>query len=404
MPLLQQVLSLETIKNVLNTVDPNKLIGTITNSIGDLAKIGQAGQKQEIEHLERLNPGTATPDLIQLLEGMSLSSALARPAADRGPGDYRRVDGVTLHFADLSPQTLAGRPQTCFVRGSEIGFPLAVETPKPIAGARLYVTVRRPVSGKVVVEQVTDIVEELTAGRLPVVPTLDRADADRLEAGEEYLVRATLVWRSGRKQGRRLGITMNQLITVIEPMTFDRLEQTSEVLALADVQAHREFWHKAWETTFDDEHRKVSFSCTYNYALDPKATENAQMETVTDTERSSVRHEEGTLRSGLVLGLYALNKLLARTAHPQLGEEHLRALATPEFVERFSQSAKASVSMRGRDGESAGLWVYPEMRLPELVLAEARDVNEFGQVLGFGERRVRFPVPALAHFIGVRSR
>ena len=91
MPLLQQVLSPETIKNVLQTADPNRLIATITDGLAKLGGLGLQGQKQEMEHLERLNPGTATPDLIQLMEGMGLSRELAVNAVRAPRVRYRRA-------------------------------------------------------------------------------------------------------------------------------------------------------------------------------------------------------------------------------------------------------------------------------------------------------------------------
>jgi hypothetical protein len=245
-------------------------------------------------------------------------------------------------------------------------------------------------------------VESATTGRLDPVPRITVQESAKLRPGEEYLVTMTLVWKG--KGEPRLGATMTQLITVVGRYTFDQVEQSTEVIPLNDVEAHREFWHKAWQGSFASDRRKVVFNCRYQYALDPKATSNAQMRTETETEPSTVNHEVGTLRSGLVASAFVLNKLLARVAGaPTLVPDELAALGTTEFTDRFSQAARTQVSFRGRPGDSAALWVYPEVKIQDVVLQEASEVNPAGHVLSFAEHRVRFPFFVLAHFIGVAS-
>jgi hypothetical protein len=232
---------------------------------------------------------------------------------------------------------------------------------------------------------------------------LTAADAARLVPGEDYLVCASLKWRTKSKQ--TLGTTKTQLITIVGPYAFDRIEQTTEVVPLNDVVAYRDFWHKAWAGTFSRDRRKLVFSCRYHYALDTKSTTNAQMQTETETEpAANERHEVGRLKSGLVMSIYVLNRLTDRiSSHPALNEEELAALRTRDFADRFSQAARTQVSMRGRPGEAAAIWLYPEVKLQRVVLRRAEDVNNAGHVLRFGEHPVHFPMPVLTHFIGVAS-
>ena len=117
-----------------------------------------------------------------------------------------------------------------------------------------------------------------------------------------------------------------------------------------------------------------------------------------------MNHELGTLRSGLVASAFALNKLMTRVANEApLTPDELAALSTREFTDRFSQAARTQVSFRGRPGDSAALWVYPEVKVQQVVLQEATEVNPAGHVLRFAEHRVPFPFFVLAHFIGVAS-
>jgi hypothetical protein len=396
MPLLQQVLSPETIKSVLQTADPTKIIGAVTDGLTKLAQVGLESQKQEREHLERLNPGTGGP-VDDLLKDMSLSFAAAKPE----PVSYTRVDSVRVHFADLSLQPVNGRPQTSFRNDRDLAFPLAVETPKPITKARLSLCVKNAATHAVVVER-TYAVPEATNGRLALVPTIAREEAAKLEPGQDYLVGVTLLWRA--KNGRTVGSAMTQMISIVGELAFDRVEQTTEVVPLNDVALFREFWHKAWQGTLSEETRRIEFECRYHFVLDPVRTTNAQMESVTETTKGAGPKDVGTLKAGMQLSLYVLNNLLGKVSHePALTEPELAALKTPDFGARFDQAARTRLKFRGRPGDSVAVWVVPEVKLQTLVLRSADKVNENGCVIGFGERSVRFPMPVLAHFIGVAS-
>jgi hypothetical protein len=404
MPLLQQVLTPETVKTLIQTADPTKVLGMVSQGIQELAKLGLQGQKQEMEHLEKLNPGTATPDLIQLLEGMGLSTSMAtqlpRNAATPKLA-FARVEAVRLHFADLVLQPLAGRPTAAFRNDRQLAFPLTVETPRPVGRATLQLEVKEPRSLRCLFRR-SFPVEEVTTGRISAMPIVPVDQAARLRPGADYLVCASLVWRG--KGNRRVGTSITQLITIVGELAFDRIEQSTELVPLNDVERYREFWHKAWQGSFDRERRKVVFNCKYEYALDPKRQANAQMETVTDTEQATVSHEVGRLRSGLVLSLYRLSDLTAQLgAGPPLGPTEIEALKTPEFAARFSQAARTQVSFRGRPGDSAALWVFPEVKVQQVVLRGAEEVNEAGHVVRFAERRVPFAMPALIHVIGVAT-
>jgi hypothetical protein len=197
---------------------------------------------------------------------------------------------------------------------------------------------------------------------------------------------------------------MSQLITISREYAFDRVEETTDLVPLDDVQIHREFWHKAWDVTFDEDLRRVVFECRYHYVLDPDATDNAQMETVTEAQPAGDGKETGTLKSGLAMSLYRLNELLPRiSSHSSLGEVELAGLATDEFVARFDQGARTRVRFVGVRGHSAALWVFPEVKVQEVVFRRASQVNAAGHVLSVEDHRVRFPIPVLAHFVGVMS-
>ena len=105
MPLLQQVLTPETVKTLIGAVSPKEVIGAVTDSLKEIGKLGLENNKQLQDWLKKLDPGVDDAGLDRLLEGMSLGAAipLARSVGSRATPEkaaaaepsYRRVAGVT---------------------------------------------------------------------------------------------------------------------------------------------------------------------------------------------------------------------------------------------------------------------------------------------------------------------
>ena len=397
MPLLQQALNPETIKAITSVADPSKLIGTVTDSLKQFAGIGLQANQQVLDHLRALTPSVDDPALDQLLAGMSVNVSTPGPELR-----YRRARAVRLHFADLSPQTIHGRSRLAYRQDMDLSFPLSVETPQTINRAVLQVLLKDPKTLKILGEQKYRV-EQAAQGRLEAVPRLSREKIAELLTGEDYLLTAVLVWK--KKSGEKIGTSITQLITLVSEFSFDRVEESSELIPLNDVQKFRDFWHKAWQGSFSKERKRLVFDCKYYYALEAERDSNAQMETVFKTEETGVHKEEGRLKTGLLVSPFALNHLIpAISSYPMLGEAEMAALRSPDFTNRFSQAARVKVKLSGRVGDSAALWVYPEMKMQQVVLVRAEQTNAAGHVLQFSEQRVHFPMPMLVHFIGASTR
>lgn len=112
------------------------------------------------------------------------------------------------------------------------------------------------------------------------------------------------------------------------------------------------------------------------------------------------------MKSGMAYSLDGLNQLIPSLVPgaSMLTEEELKTLRTDDFKERFNQAGQYNAEVRGRNGDTGMIWVYPEMKLQTLVLKTIQATNIHGLITGFGEKRVPFPLPVLVHFIGARTK
>jgi hypothetical protein len=193
-----------------------------------------------------------------------------------------------------------------------------------------------------------------------------------------------------------------QLMTLVGEYSFDRIEAAGQTVPLNDVDRFRPYWHKVWQGDFTNDLRQIEFQCKYYYTLENNRSENARMETVTQLLQEDMAGRKSRMKSGLIVSPYGLNELLGQLAtHPRLSEAELSALVGTEFKQRFHHAARTNVKFRGKPGETVALWVYPEVKLQQVVLKKAENTNANGLVQALKEHPVYFPVPAVAHFIGV---
>ncbi len=393
MPLLQQVLSPQNIQTVVDA--PQKMTGQVINGILDFAKLGMQATEAEREHLRKLNPGVDDPALNQLL--MSMSQGLA--AAQRL--NYRRVSSVKLSFDNAQSQVLFGRSRVLYRKDQALQFPLSVNTPQTITKARVVLQIKHPDTLAVLIEDGEDV-GELSSGPIPLVPRIDESQIARLEPNQDYIVVATLMWKT--KKGTQVGTSMQQRITLIGEYSFDRVEESGEPIAASDFEQYRDLWHKVWEGDFGGAGaHSARLDCRYYLVLNAKRTNNARLDT--HVESGGDDKLGGKLKAGMEYSPYVLNHLLMRldSNAQQLSDAELEALSGGDFVERFNQAAQFSGKLKGRKGERGALWVYPEFKIQTLVLTRAEEVDENGNVRALNETRVKFPMPVMMHFVGVKG-
>lgn len=372
---------------------------TIQALTGAFTKIGELAIQNDQnlrEWILKLNPGVDDKSLDQLLE--SLSTEVAQPAQDV---PYRRIPQVKLSLEGTTPVTISGRPRVLYRAGAEIGFHVLVDTPRPIPGGMLLLSVKDPGTLRILVRKGFKL-GAIGNGGLNPPPTIPRSLLTPLKPGKDYLLCATLVWKSAK--GDRIGTSTTQPFALVGDYVFDRVEESGDVYPLNDLERHRDFWHKTWQQTFDDKVRSYELDVKYYYSLDPGASANARMETLVRTDAHGLWAQQGKLKSGLILSLAQLNSLLPDLAKkPLLTEKELDGLRCPDFEARLSSAARTKTNFRGRRGDSVALWVYPEVKLQRVILKQPEQVDPLGHVNSFVEHAVIFPLPATVHFIGAST-
>lgn len=319
---------------------------------------------------------------------------------------YQRVDAVILAFTDVTPVMIHGKSRFLYRHDQDISFPLKLETPQAVKKAKLQLLVKHPNTLKVLIEQNYHI-ENATSGAVSVVPKISKEQLKKLAVNEEYLICVSLVWEGRSKKTQKvmqLGTSTMQLITLVGEYLFDRVEGTGQTVPLNDVDRFRSYWHKVWQGDFTEDVRRISFDCKYYYTLESKRTENARMETVTQLLEDDATGHKSRLKSGLIVSPYGLNELLEQISqHPRLSDAELTALVGSEFKARFSHAARTQVNFKGKPRDTVALWIYPELKLQQVILKQVEQSQPNGNVQALKEHPVYFPMPALAHFIGVST-
>lgn len=388
-PVLQKVLDPKTLK----ALNPLETIGGLAHKGLEL---NSKDQQRLFDHLRQITPKTDTPEMDVLFQGLSLGLE-----DDTPPIVYKVVKSVRLELANRAPQMLNGRSRLLYQYDRDLAFPLTVETPRPIGRGILYLRLKDPETSTVLLQHQYPV-SGVSTGQLSVLPKLTAGELKTLPINGEYLVCFDLVWQTRSKQ--KLGTNLSYLITLIGDYCFDRVGESSEPIALNDVDQFRPYWHKAWQGSFSQGLRRRTWDCKYYYTMEPEHTDNTRLETVTKVEESSRTRQRGKLKTGTILSPYRLNQLLDQISdRPQLEQAELSALLTSEFQERFHYAARTRVEFKGREGDSVALWIYPEFKLQQVILKSPVKTDAAGQVIEMTERTVHFPMPAIAHFIGVTS-
>ncbi len=392
--LLNQMSATNTSRAMMDPMTIMTLISTITDGLQKLGTIGAQINKDELDTIVKLNPGVVDADVQGLLNQMGVktypfpsikfkTSALAR-----------------LEIQGLSALSYRNQSCFCFSYGRAMGFPLKINAPKDIPKGIVQIIVRRE-NGETLIQH---RLEHNGSNQriLSIVPEIPAHLADDLIPGEKYKAYVAVIWRG--KNGEKLGASIDLPILVTSGYFYDRIGSSREPVPLNDINTYRAFWHKVWQSDFTEDVVRYEFECKYYFALEHGRTHNAQMETVELMSPARPRKMEGKMKSGLIISPTVLNQLLpAMGSFPMLTDQQLAAVEAEDFIVNQQKASRTGLEYKGKTGEMAALWVYPEVQATEVYLRKEGAVNQYGNVENTIEEVVYFPSIVSAHFIGVTS-
>jgi hypothetical protein len=394
-PLLQSVLTPQTVQSLISAADPSRLLQSTFAGLLDVARIGQQATDQLNAHLRALNPGTGDEMLIPLLASMSTEAS----TGDITPA-HRISHVVRLEVPDLAPVELQGYPQVAFRWGEDITIPVHVSTPRSIPRPRLEVRVRDAITHVCKARRVLRF-SQLDQGRLPEPVTLPAAVTHRLGPGREYLISLRLLW-PGRKG--LVGTTIAQLVRLVGTAVFDSVDTGGAPIRLDNVERDRDWWHLVWSETFEAENKRILARLDYDYRLLNGNRGNLRQDSQIKLAPVTQRRVEGNLQTGLDVSLSSLSRLAESIGGSSFDEDTMQALADPAFREVFERTATCQLSLQGRRYARTAIWVWPEVKLHNVYLRVPGGVSSTtGQVLSFETRPVQVPIPGLVHVLTTRS-
>ena len=390
-PMLQKVLSPEVMKSVIDS--PNKLLNTIIDGTAKL-------DKQEMEHLEKLNPGVDDPSVERILAGMSLSltsRSLAIP--------YKRYKEANLKF-DLKRVTSGNIESLIFAQGQDIRIPITISVPKTLPRSIIQVILKDPETLKVHIEKKFEV-DTIQPNQTIEAVTFAANELSDVPTNAALLMECRVVWKTTK--GKNIGQELTTLITITSTYLYGHMgSAVGKTEPLNDINEQREFWHKVWQRDLKGETRKVTFDTKYIYQVNTKNNKNTQNQTkIKWTDQLGIgdeRNVQGKLMSGFEASLSKINEVLPRLSdYPKLNPAQLEALKHEEFAKSLTFSARTQLTYRGRTGDTLALWIFPELEVREIILKKVSNTDINGQPTSFSEEAVYFGIPSSVHMIGVGS-
>lgn len=400
MPVLEKVLSPDMIKAIGE--QPVKLFNAI-------AEAGLKHTQQELNHLEKINPGVDDPAFDNIVNSMSVKSAVSI--------DSTFSNAISIRFLNAKGIVVAGKEKVVYDKRNKISLPIELK-----ANAKAKETATIPKGIFQLIVQDGDTMEVLLEKRFkeknialgaPLgVINLSSDEAGRLPDNKDLKVELTFNWRKGDKT---LGTFMNHYIMLTDGYLFQRPgSEFTTHFALNDVNRFRNYWHKIWEGGPTSHERwKIDFECKYYYHLNEEdasikklSTRKKMVSDSTDSEEDKDdyrRKIKAKLKSGMEISLEAYNELLKLHDLSPLGQEQLNAFKSQEFVKQAALAARFSADFRGRKGETSALWAYPEGNFQSYTLSKVVTSDATGMVTETQEEEVQFPRFSSVHFIGTQS-
>jgi hypothetical protein len=402
MPLLEKVLSPDMIKAIGE--QPIKLFTAIADA-------GLKHSKQELDHLEKINPGVDDPAFDKIVNSMSVKSAVTIKSA------YSK--DISIEFLNAKAISIAGKEKVVYDKRQKVTLPIQLHTSgkiksgdKHIEKAIFQLIIQDADSMDVLFEKkykLQNIALDKPLGDV----VLDVGEMKSLPTSKDLKLELSFHWKD---QNKTFGTFLNHYIMLTEGYVFERMGNNSERhFVLNDVERFRNFWHKVWEgSPATHERWKIDFECKYYYHINDEDAAIVKLETrkrkVSDSKSNDRDNTDyrrkiiAKLKSGMEVSLEAYNQLLKSLGMSPLTQDQLKVFKGHEFIKGSGVAARVSVDFRGRRGETASLWVYPEGNIQSYILKKTEASDATSLVTELQEEEVHFPRFSSAHFIGTQSK
>jgi hypothetical protein len=393
LPLLQQVLSPETIGKVLDS--PQKMIGAVTDSITKIGELGIASHEQDLAHLRALNPGTG-PAVDALLASFSMTLSENKKLIQ-----YKRISSVKVTFSNVETVDCEGKSCLIYGYGGKMVFPVAITAPKPIGRCVLQLSVKDLKTSKLLLTKNFNYktAESIAAN----CPQLEPSEYKSIPSNGDYLFCISLIFKGKKKEN--LGTYASEVVHLTDSYVYASVAGKGEAIALNDTAVHRPFWHKIWSTRFSKELMRTSIHVKYYCVLTSDQEGIGKMETVTKPVKTDDQYGKSLLmKTGVKINIAELNKILpAISSYPSLSPSQLKAISAPEFLSSYHTVAQEIIKVDGFINEIAMFWAFPEVTIHELILKKIVTANAYGMVTDLDTEVVRFPLPSSLYLIGAKN-
>ena len=275
--------------------------------------------------------------------------------------------------------------------------------------AKLHLCVREPGGLTDVLNRTEQLTAVTPGAEIPVKLTAEEAQG--LPADTDLEVLACLRWPGAK--GLYQATCSQTVVVASRVQVRDRGDVVGTPVELTDMNRFRGFWNKVWTspTTGGRPRGAPAVGAGRGPALlrrrHPGDRGNGLMETRLQEEPGDEglrAKTQGRIKSGLEVSVAELNKLLPLWPGEQpLAVDDLAAFAARGWLAGQGGDAVAQVRMEGKRGTRGLLWVVPVVRLRAFTLAQATEVDPYGQAIATQDRSVHFPVVESVRLLGLAS-
>lgn len=405
LPMLEKVIDPKMIEAIGN--QPVKLFKAIGDAVLKM-------DKQELEHLEKINPGLdSSDDISKLLAGMSIAKSKDSKI------QFNYLKNYSLNFESTQTVYLKGKNRVVYSKQKEIKIPYRIASnsnvniDKVIDRSIIQISIKDAITTKIIFRKKIRV-SNMLMSHIVHEAVLTKEETKKIPCNRELNFEVAHIWKAS--SGENIGVFKSHFVYFIDEYVYDKIgKKVGENHHLNDLTQHRKFWHKIWQGGFSESRRwEIDYNLKYYYILNTLEEGISKLETRQSIEYDSAKSDaninpkdrreiKGKLKSGFEFSLESINSLLMLLNQKPLDNNVLKVLKESDFYKELKQEARQQVSLRGRQGDTVSLWSYPEVALRKLHLSRVGSINMYGMVEQLTPIDVLIVKPEAIHFLGTKS-